>query len=133
MWKGGIKAAAKANFLGLGIGQFKARFSEFYRTEAHELIFANVKYGTALSVHNDYLAILVDSGLPGVFCYVTFLFLSFVKNLNGFLSAKNYKQVHIYQFNLITVVSIIIFGITMENFLSPLYWMLLAISTKTPY
>ena len=40
---------------------------------------------------------------------------------------------YVYRLQLIGIVTIIIFGIAAENFVSGLYWMILTLSTKTIY
>ena len=79
----------------------------------------------------DYFAILTDYGLPGLLGYLFFIVLSIGKVWKNMIIAQNIKLKAFYQFGLITLISLAIFGIAAEDFVSPIYWFLLAISTKT--
>ncbi len=131
LWRGALRAAQASNFLGLGIGQFRERFREFLETEHHYLIYRAVTFGGTLSVHSDYLAILTNYGLAGMTSYIIFLWLSLRKVGLQMLNAADTSLSVLNQFKFIVLVCLIVFGITTENFLSPIYWLLLAISTKT--
>jgi len=131
LWRGAFKAVLSSNFAGLGIGQFKTRFREFYLTANEKTIYENVNRGMHLSAHSDYVAIAVTYGIFGLFCYLLYLFRSFK---TAFFNIAQYRTgplgVH-YQFCLIMLITLAVFGVTSENFTSAIYWMSLAISTKT--
>lgn len=130
LWRGAFKAVLSSNFAGLGIGQFKTRFREFYLYSNEKTIYENVNRGAHLSPHSDYVAIGVTYGILGIFCYLLFLFHSYKTILKNLLSAENRKLFLHFQFCLILLITLTIFGITSENFTSAIYWMSLAISTK---
>lgn len=132
IWKGALRAAMQTNFMGLGIGQFTHRFPEFFQSENHRVVYNNVRFGIGLSAHSDYFALLTEYGLIGVCLYILFIVVSLVK-VSTLMSAHygNQSLRIAYQFNLIILFSLATFGIASETFLSPLFWILLAISTKT--
>ncbi|MEM9822288.1 MAG: O-antigen ligase family protein [Bacteroidota bacterium] len=130
LWRGAYKAVLSSNFAGLGIGQFKTRFREFYLTIHEDTIYENVNRGGHLSAHSDYVAITVTYGLIGLFCYLLFLYRSMIYAFgNVFRTRIGQLGVH-HQFCLMTLITLAVFGITSENFNSAIYWMSLAISTK---
>ncbi|MEM8907137.1 MAG: O-antigen ligase family protein, partial [Bacteroidota bacterium] len=131
LWRGAFKAVLSSNFMGLGIGQFKTRFREFYLTANEKTIYENVNRGAHLSPHSDYVAITVTYGLFGLICYFLFLFFSF-KSMLQKLRMVGTPKAHLHlQFCLMVLVALAIFGVTSENFTSAIYWTSLAISTKT--
>ena len=130
LWNGAIKAASQTYFAGVGIGQFKARFAEFVDHNENETVRDVINQGGFLSTHSDYFGILANYGLIGLISYLIFLFLSFIRLNLKIFNAKNSRAKIILQYNLILLLSIIIFGIAAEEFLSPLYWFLIALVTR---
>lgn len=131
LWRGATRAAIETDFIGLGIGQFTQRFPEFFQNENNYLIYKFVRFGTGLSTHNDYFALLSEYGLFGLVAYLVFIVLSLRKIWGLIEGAEAHYQLKLaYQFNFIALVSLVIFGFGAENFLSPMYWFLLAITTK---
>ena len=129
-WRGAVKSAQATHFMGTGIGQFKARFHEFYYQENNDLIRRMLIRGYFLSPHSDYFALLAIYGIIGLLAYLIFLFLT-VKNI----VIKIYESVEInnklyYQYSFLAIFVLILFGITAENFISPLFWIVLSTSTK---
>ena len=131
LWQGAYLAAQSSDYLGLGMGQFEARFAEFYDNTNNYLINKAKNFGGALGIHSDYLGILVEYGIFGLVCYLLFLGSSLWKIRTNIRFAPDLEMRKIYQFHFIILVAVMIFGITNENFLSPLYWFLIAFSTKT--
>ena len=133
IWKGVIKASQESNFTGLGIGQFKHRFHEFYYEENNDLIKRMVKRGYFLSPHSDYLALLVVYGIIGLLSYLIFLILTSKHILERLRKVNsNGEKTHL-QYCFLIFISLILFGITAENFNHPLYWILLSTSTKLQF
>ena len=131
LWKGAIDAAQDSYFLGMGIGQFRANFFDYFSDENNRIIYNQIRYGAALSEHSDYFALLTGYGIIGLLLYFYFLFLSVVKNINYSRASRTILLRQFYQFNILLLISIAIFGLTSENFHNPLYWFLIAYSTKT--
>ena len=132
LWRGAIRAAVATNFTGLGIGQFKARFGEFYAEEKNKIIRNFVTFGAGMSVHSDYFALLTEYGLIGMLSYIAFILLSLRKNwLHSKVYDYDYRLKLTYQTNFIILFSLAIFGLASESFISPICWFLLSISTKT--
>jgi O-antigen ligase len=129
-WRGVIRASIQTNFIGLGIGQFKARFYEFYHGENTPLIRRVLSRGYFLSPHSDYLALLVTYGVIGLVFYLIFLTNSFRRIISQLRRAVDKSQKNYFQFSLITLMSIVLFGIAAENFNSALYWIILSLCTK---
>lgn len=131
IWKGIFRALEKDGFHGFGIGQFSAKFPAYYTNESNKLILEIVNRGYFLSAHNDYLAILVDYGLPGLVFYLCFLWFSF-KKLFRRLNYPSEDDNHalLKQFSFIIFCCLIIFGLAAENFQHQLFWCLLMFSTK---
>ncbi len=130
IWKGVLRASEQTYFRGLGIGQFKARFSEFYQDEHHDLVYRIVNYGYHLSAHNDYLEILITYGIIGLLLFLLFLFYSLKKILLQIRAANTYALQNFHQIKLLLLVGILLFGLSSTNFVSGLYWILLSLSTK---
>lgn len=133
LWAGAIRATIESDFLGLGIGQFKARFPEFYQDEHQKTIYEVVNWGYHLSTHSDYFGFLVNYGVVGLMLYLFYLFQSVKKvGIQYFLAADPIEK-NVYLIALLTLFSLILFGFAAENFISPLFWFLLAVSTKTEF
>lgn len=130
LWKGALRAAHETNFIGTGIGQFKANFRKFFYEENNAAVRGMVLKNYFLSPHSDYLALLAIYGLIGLLAYLTFLFLK-IKELyfRTRLSLGSLEKNH-FQLSIILVIAIALFGITAENFFSPLYWIVISTSTK---
>ncbi|MFY0591796.1 O-antigen ligase family protein [Roseivirga sp.] len=133
IWKGALKGAESANYIGLGIGQFKARFREFYQNENNQLIHRVVRNDYFLSPHSDYLALLAIYGALGLLGYLIFLFLTVKKALIKYITSVELDVRIYYQFGFLVLVSLILFGITNENTISPLFWILLTMSTRVNF
>ncbi len=132
IWLGTIRASESTFYMGLGIGQFKARFTDFYQGETNSTIYEVVDFGYHLTPHSDYFGILVTYGIIGLVLYLAFLFFTTQKKRKQirFAASKSLRDYHQFTFTLL--VTIILFGVVADSFNSPLYWILLAISTKTP-
>lgn len=130
IWEGVIRASQETHFIGLGLGQFEARFPEFYKEENNLLIYEILSYGYHLSPHSDYMAVLITYGIIGLVLFLLFFLVSIWKVLH-YLWATSDRA--IYRMQLLGLVTIIIFGIAAENFVSGLYWMILTLSTKSTY
>ncbi len=131
VWRGIFRVLESEGYEGLGIGQFKANFPKYYSEESNKLILEMTNYGYFLSPHNDYLAILVDYGLPSLLFYIAFLVASFWKLFQN----VNHQKIDddgelLAQFCFIFFCCIIIFGMAAENFQHQLYWFLLMFTTK---
>lgn len=133
MWLGIIKASQETNFVGLGMGQFKARFHEFFYDENNSLIKKMISRGYFLSPHSDYFALLIIYGIFGLTAYLVFLFLNGIELMNRFNQAENSQIKSFFRYSISAFVAIVIFGIAAENFTSALYWLVLSISTKTQF
>ncbi|MFK7932910.1 MAG: hypothetical protein AB8G22_05330, partial [Saprospiraceae bacterium] len=92
------------------------------------LILRVVDRGAFLSTHSDYVTLLVVYGVVGLGLYLFYLFRVSRKILFSLLSTSG-KWRYFYQFNLLIISLIVIFGVAAENFLSPLYWLLMAMGT----
>ncbi|NND34357.1 MAG: hypothetical protein HKN76_17365, partial [Saprospiraceae bacterium] len=86
--------------------------------------------GYFLSPHSDYLALLVTYGIVGLILYLIFLTNSFRHIIAQLRQAYTKSQINYFQFSLITLTSIALFGIAAENFNSALYWIILSLCTK---
>lgn len=134
VWEGIFRSLEENGFMGMGVGQFKAQFSQYYGDESNKLILEIVNRGYHLSTHNDYLAVLTDYGIPGLILFVLFLLLSLKdKFLDLFNQQTDLSTKFLNQYSFIIISCLIIFGITAENFPNPLYWFLLMMSTKMYY
>lgn len=133
IWKGVIEASKQSNFAGLGIGQFKARFSEFYHDVNNPLITRILQRNYFLSPHSDYLSFLVVYGIVGLMGYLIFLYLSLRKIWISFVAATDSLFKQHYQLCLILLTSLALFGITQESLISPIFWILLAVSTRVVF
>jgi len=131
IWRGVFRILEAEGYAGMGIGQYKANFPKYYSTETHSLILEIVNRNYFLSTHNDYLAILVDFGLPSLILYGFFLFFSLKKTFRQLLyPPEDPDEKFLRQFCFIILCCIITFGFAAENFAHQLYWFLLMFSTK---
>lgn len=133
IWKGVLRASESTYFMGMGIGQFKANFNKFYQDETNELLRRVLQRNYFLSPHSDYLSILVVYGVLGLASYLAFVFAS-LKELwfRLRLAAGDFNRLH-YQFSFLIFLVLTLFGLTHENFFSPLFWVLLSLSTKLAF
>lgn len=131
LWKGIVQISSDTYFVGLGIGQFKTRFSEFFRQERSEKIYRMVLFGYFLTPHSDYFAILIEYGIIGLIAYGIFLFLSLRKGVLQFLSSRTRQQQKLHQLKFAMLIALLLFGISHDNFGSAIYWFLIAYATKT--
>lgn len=131
IWKGVLRAAESTSFSGLGVGQFKARFREFYEEENNQLVTRAVGQGYFLSPHSDYLMLLAVYGIVGLVCYLIYAYLSIRKVFQKFRRASDTASKQYYQFGFLMIASLLLFGITNENFISALFWIVLSLATRT--
>ena len=131
VWRGVFRALEENGYMGMGIGQFKAKFPRYYQEEPQKLIHEIVNRNYFLSTHNDYLAMLTDYGIPSLIFYLLFLLAS-VKAVfkNVWMTKESVNQIALAKYSFIILVCIVIFGMAAENFQHQLYWFLLMISTK---
>jgi len=131
IWRGLFRMLEDRGYWGLGIGQFKANFKQYYSDESHSLITEIVNRGYYLSPHNDYLAILADYGLPSLVLYLSFLFVCFKKVIRRiFYPVEDDEDRFLYQYAFMLFCCLIVYGLSAENFQHQLYWFLLMVSTK---
>jgi O-antigen ligase len=130
IWKGVIKGAETANFLGLGIGQFKARFREFYKEENNDLVKRILSKDYFLVTHSDYLLLIAVYGAFGLVSYLVFLYLSLREIHWKFKRSINIELKQHYQFSFLIFIALALFGLTHENFTSALFWILVCITTR---
>jgi len=133
LWKGVIRASQDSYFTGLGVGQFKGNFYRYYPEENNDLIRRIVQRNYFLSPHSDYLALLVVYGIVGLLCYLAFVFLSgraLLRNLRTALAPEHKRY---YQFALMSLVALVLFGIGHENLNSALFWILLSNGSKVAF
>jgi len=131
VWEGVFKILEDRGYAGIGIGQYKANFAQYYSEVPDKLILEIVNRGYFLSTHNDYLAILTDYGLPSLVLYVAFLFFTLMKGIKKLnYPSGNDNEKLLAQFNFSFFICIIIFGIAAENFQHQLYWFFLMFTTK---
>ncbi len=127
VWRNALLAGEKVWFTGIGIGQFKAQFSKLMQNEYHDQIVKIVQRGAHLSIHSDYIGLLVIYGIPGLLLYLYYLAKLALTLLRNMRFATDKPLRRFYQFNLMVLFSIAVFGLSSENFLSPLYWVLFAL------
>ena len=132
VWKGALRTLENESYMGIGIGQFKAKFPQYFGEEPNKLILEIVNRGFYLSTHNDYLAILTDYGLPGLLFYLIFLFLCFRAILKRVIyPTEDEEERFLARYNFIIFTCLIIFGMAAENFQNQLYWFLLMFATNS--
>ncbi|MFK8006487.1 MAG: O-antigen ligase family protein [Saprospiraceae bacterium] len=131
IWKGVFRTLEDQGYAGLGIGQFKANFVKYYGEESNGIILDMVNRGYYLSPHNDYLYLLTDYGLPSLILYLIFLILQ-VSRLGRILNrvVQGEKEHFLIRFNFIILIGLIIFGLTTDSLIHPLFWFLLMFITK---
>lgn len=129
LWKGAMKAGNDVFFMGIGIGQFKNKFTKIFQTEYHKTILECVNRGAYLSTHSDYVTLLVVYGMPSLLFYLFFLGNITRKLMWKIQFATSKAAARFYQFSLMILAALVIFGLGSENFLSPIYWAFLAFST----
>lgn len=133
IWRGILNAMEETGYAGMGIGQFKANFSNFFKDETHYLILRIVDRGYFLSTHNDYLAILTDYGVIGLIFYLVFLSLSIRKRFALIINTgRSAEHEFFLTFCFILLSFIAVFGMAAENFQNQMFWFLLMFATKTP-
>ena len=134
IWRGVFRTLENEGYFGMGIGQFKAKFSRYYNLEPNKLILEIVNRDYFLSTHNDYLALLTDYGLPGLCFYLLFLFLIFrIALIRIQFRSGNEEEDFLNNFQFLIILSLIGFGMAAENFQHPLYWFLLMLASKKFY
>ena len=131
VWRGLFDMLETEGYLGMGIGQYKAQFAHYYRDYPNGLISRIVSRGYYLSTHNDYLAILTDYGLPGLALYILFIYFTMKRLQARLLDYEGDEEdLLFYRFSTIIFLCLITFGLASENFHHPLFWFLMAFSTK---
>ena len=130
IWRGVLKAAETTSYTGLGVGQFKARFREFYISENNQEISRMRERGYFISPHSDYLAFLAIYGIVGLGSYLIFLSLSLKKVFFKYQQSVDNDTRQHYQFGFLILIAVVFFGLANENVISALFWILLAISTR---
>ena len=129
IWEGVIRASEDAKFMGLGIGQFKSNFHKYFYDNYNDEIRRSIERSYFRSPHSDYLAIIAIYGIVGLLCYLVFMTLSFMRLFHKVRSAHEpFVRIH-YQYVILIFVMLVLFGITQENFFSPLFWLLLSFSS----
>jgi len=74
---------------------------------------------------------LTDYGLPSLLFYLAYLFLAFKKVTRRlFYPTEDEETRLLYRFAFILFSCLVVFGMAAENFQHPLFWFLLAFSTK---
>lgn len=131
IWDGAIRKAEETWFTGIGIGQFKAQFARIFQTSYHETVLQVVDRRAFLSAHSDYIALLVIYGIVGLFLYLVYLFNLIMRLIRQIRFAESEEEQRFYQFGMMTVAALATFGLTAENFLNPLYWILLAVCSSS--
>jgi len=84
-----------------------------------------------MSAHSDFVTLLVVYGFVGLILYLYFLFHISRRILFRVELARDLEDKRFFQFNLMMIVALVIFGIGSENFLSPLYWAILGLATTS--
>lgn len=132
IWSGVFRMLESEGYEGMGIGQYKEKFDQYFANENHLYIINIVERGYFLSTHNDYLAILTDYGLPGLLFYMFFLLFSFLKLLKrvSYSSEDLHESRFLVQYKFILICCLIIFGMASENLPNPLFWFLMMVATK---
>lgn len=130
LWDGALKAASDNYFIGIGIGQFKAQFPRIFQTNFHPTILKVVNRHAYLSSHSDYVALITIYGIVGLLLYLFYLFRSTLSILRNIRFASSFSEQRFYQFCLMILACLAAFGLTAENFISPIYWLLLAVCTS---
>ncbi|MEM1327100.1 MAG: O-antigen ligase family protein [Bacteroidota bacterium] len=131
LWKGVIEASNETYFVGLGIGQFKARFAEFFRESAHQDIYEMVTFGYYLTAHSDYFTVLIVYGIVGLVCYIGYLFIAARKRFYQLQLHASTKLRQFQHLQVLLLLSVIVFGFTHESFTSGIYWLTLTFATKS--
>lgn len=132
IWGVTFQGLEERGYWGMGIGQYKADFSILFNKETNEDILERVNRGYHFSTHNDLLALLTDFGLPGVFFYVIFLFLVFLRLIRETFTYRVGGTIPLLlKLNFIVFFCLFIFGLAAENFQNQLFWFLLMFSTKS--
>ncbi len=132
IWRGVFRVLEDKGYWGMGIGQFKANFAKYYSEESNKLILEIVNRGYYLSPHNDYLAILADYGIPALVLYLSFLAVVVRKTWRKLLyPTEDAELLFLNRFQFMILLSLIVFGMSAENFQSQLFWFLMMFSTKT--
>lgn len=131
IWRGVFRTLEDRGYAGLGIGQFKANFVKYYKEESNRVVLEMVNRGYYLSPHNDYLYLLTDYGLPSLLGYLIFLMLS-INRLGRVLNLVliNEKEHFLARFNFIILIGLMVFGLTTDSLINPLFWFLLMFITK---
>lgn len=131
VWRGAFRVFEDAGYAGMGIGQFKAKFPYYFSEESNGIIMEMVNRGYFLTLHNDYLAILADYGLPSLVFYLMFLSFSFGRLWHRLRQKGQEESAQFFtQLTFILFACLIIYGMAAENFQHQLFWFLLMFSTK---
>ena len=129
VWRGALRLGSTTWFTGIGIGQFKAQFSKLFKFEYNDQIVRIVDRGAHLSTHSDFVGLLVIYGAPGLLLYLFYLFDALRSLWQRMRYSKSPRADRFFRMCFLLLTSLVIFGLGSENFLSPLYWIVLAMAT----
>jgi O-antigen ligase len=130
LWQGVIDASIQTQFIGLGIGQFKARFAEFFRDSPRQDIYEMVVFGYYLTAHSDYFTILAVYGILGLVCYLAYLYVVARKRFYQLQLPASVPLRQFQHLQVLLLLSVVVFGVTHESFTSGIYWLTLTFATK---
>ena len=130
LWKGVIEASSQTHFIGLGIGQFKARFAEFFRDSANQDVYEMVTFGYYMTAHSDYFTVLIVYGIVGLICYLSYLFVAARKRFYQLQLPASPDLRRFQHLQVLLLLSVVVFGFAHESFTSGIYWFTLTFATK---
>jgi len=117
IWKGVFRMLETEGYWGMGLGQYKEKFEQYFSTSSHLYVVNIVERGYFLSTHNDYLAVLTDYGLPSLALYLIFIFFAFIRLIRNILypdeDDSDYRLLAKYKF--ILFCSLVVFGISTKS------------------
>lgn len=131
LWDGALRTASQTYFMGIGIGQFKARFPRIFQDSYHLTVLEVVNRRAFLSAHSDYIGLITIYGILGLLLYLLYLFRYTLNIIRNIRFAGSFQEKHYYQFCLIILACLACFGLTAENFVSPIYWLMLSVCTSS--
>lgn len=125
LWLKALEAFKNSNFIGLGIEQFKnpKNYSKFVG-QTDNVSAANQ---VGLVVHNDYLTVLVEYGLPALICFVGFYYRVFIRLNKAY---KNNKELYVFR---ICFWNVVVFSFFDSTFQSHSFWFLLIVLSYVCY
>lgn len=124
LWKAGLKIAYDHPFAGVGIGNFD-KFLPYY-WGSNSVIKANTS-------HNSFIEVLAETGVIGLFLFITLILLSFIK----FITNQHNLQVELIEIKKIwfaILIVLIIGSFTKADLIDKLFWFMLGLTflNKTP-